>query len=136
VSRSHLSGMAQAPTETWQDRTITATASSRSRQSGERVRLRIGSPAKAVLETGQAYQDPKDALNEFVSNPADEYIEADRHPDYLLVKDDEASLLDYLATLVAKEYVLFKNPRAGSDDLSEGMVRMLVRVRRHVPRRR
>jgi len=54
----------------------------------------------------------------------------------LLVKDDEASLLDYLATLVAKEYVLFNSPRAGSDDLSEEMVRMLVRVRRHLSRRR
>ena len=29
----------------------------------------------------------------------------DRHADFLMVKDDEASLLDYLATLVAKEYV-------------------------------
>ena len=42
---------------------------------GERVRLRIGNLAKAVLVTGQAYQDPKDALNEFVSNAADEYAE-------------------------------------------------------------
>lgn len=33
---------------------------------GERVRLRIGNLAKAVLVTGQAYQEPKDALNEFV----------------------------------------------------------------------
>jgi len=41
----------------------------------EKVRLRIGNLAKAVLVTGQAYQDPKDALNEFVSNAADEYIE-------------------------------------------------------------
>ena len=48
------------------------------RSGGERVRLRIGSVAKAVLVTGQAYQDPKDALNEFVSNAADEYIEAGR----------------------------------------------------------
>ena len=29
----------------------------------EKVRLRIGNLAKAVLVTGQAYQDPKDALN-------------------------------------------------------------------------
>src|SRR5438552_16268710 len=42
----------------------------------ERVRLRIGNLAKAVLVTGQAYQDPKDALNEFVSNAADDYAEA------------------------------------------------------------
>ena len=60
----------------------------------------------------------------------------DRHADYLLVKDDEASLLDYLATLVAKEYVVYNNPRATSEDLAEEMVRMLVRVRRHLPRRR
>ena len=45
---------------------------------GERVRLRIGNLSKAVLVTGQAYQDPKDALNEFVSNAADDYAEAGR----------------------------------------------------------
>src|SRR6266581_2289656 len=45
----------------------------------EKVRLRIGNLAKAVLVTGQAYQDPKDALNEFVSNGADEYAETGRH---------------------------------------------------------
>ena len=48
----------------------------RSGGEGERVRLRIGNLAKAVLVTGQAYQDPKDALNEFVSNAADDYAEA------------------------------------------------------------
>src|SRR3954464_7308921 len=41
----------------------------------EKVRLRIGNLAKAVLVTGQAYQDPKDALNEFISNAADDYAE-------------------------------------------------------------
>ncbi len=56
--------------------------------------------------------------------------------DRLLVKDDEASLLDYLATLVAKEYVVYNNPRADAADLAEVMVRMLVRVRRHLSRRR
>ena len=44
----------------------------------EKVRLRIGNLAKAVLVTGQVYRDPKDALNEFVSNAADEYAEAGR----------------------------------------------------------
>lgn len=44
----------------------------------EKIRLRIGNLAKAVLVTGQAYQDPKDALNEFVSNAADEYAETGR----------------------------------------------------------
>ena len=39
----------------------------------ERLRLRIGNMGKAVLITGQVYQEPKDALNEFVSNAADEY---------------------------------------------------------------
>jgi hypothetical protein len=60
----------------------------------------------------------------------------DRHADYLLVRDDEPALLDYLATLVAKEYVLYNNARAAPADLTEEMVRMLVRVRRHLPRRR
>jgi hypothetical protein len=59
----------------------------------------------------------------------------DRHPDYLLLKADEPALLDYLATLVAKEYVVYNNPRAASDELAEEMVRMLVRVRRHLPRK-
>ncbi|MGO9343122.1 MAG: hypothetical protein ACLP6E_11490, partial [Acidimicrobiales bacterium] len=60
----------------------------------------------------------------------------DTHGDYLMVKDSEAMLLDYLATLVAKEYVVYNNPRASSDEVGEELVRMLVRVRRHIPRRR
>jgi hypothetical protein len=60
----------------------------------------------------------------------------DHHPDFLLIKDDETLLLDYLAILVAKEYVVFNNPRANPDDLAEELVRMLVRVRRHLPRRK
>lgn len=44
----------------------------------ETLKLRIGNLSNAVLVSGQAYQDPKDALNEFVSNAADEYIEAER----------------------------------------------------------
>jgi hypothetical protein len=59
----------------------------------------------------------------------------DRHPDYLLLKADEQALLDHLATLVAKEYVVYNNPRAASDELGEEMVRMLIRVRRHLPRK-
>lgn len=59
----------------------------------------------------------------------------DRHPDYLMVKSEEAALLDYLATLVAKEYVVFNNPRAAPTELAEELVRMLVRVRRYLPRR-
>ena len=60
----------------------------------------------------------------------------DHHEDYLVAKDDEPALLDYLATLVAKEYVLYNNPNVNNDDLAEEMVRMLVRVRRHLPKRR
>ncbi len=59
-----------------------------------------------------------------------------QHADYLMVKDSEPALLDYLATLVAKEYVVYNNPRSGPEDFSEELVRMLVRVRRHLPRRR
>ncbi|CAN5810159.1 hypothetical protein BH24ACT5_BH24ACT5_01520 [soil metagenome] len=59
----------------------------------------------------------------------------DQHADFLLVKEDEAALFDYLATLVAKEYVVYTNPRATSDDLAEELVRMLVRIRRHLPKR-
>jgi hypothetical protein len=60
----------------------------------------------------------------------------DHHSDYLTVKDDEPMLLDYLATLVAKEYVLYNNPRVNNDEFAEEMVRMLIRVRRHLPRKR
>jgi len=60
----------------------------------------------------------------------------DRHEDYLVAKDDEPAQLDYLATLVAKGYVLYNNPNVSNDDLAEEMVRMLVRVRRHLPKRR
>ncbi len=59
----------------------------------------------------------------------------DRHPDYLMVKAEEPALLDYLSTLVAKEYVVFNNPRAAPGELAEEMVRMLVRVRRYLPHR-
>jgi hypothetical protein len=59
----------------------------------------------------------------------------DSHPDYLLVKDDEAMLLDYLAVLVVKEYVVYNSPRATSEEVAEDMVRLLVRVRQHLPRR-
>src|SRR5580658_9495816 len=51
----------------------------------EKVRLRIRNLAKAVLVSGQAYQDPKDALNEFVSNAADDYAEADRRGERIRV---------------------------------------------------
>jgi hypothetical protein len=78
---------------------------------------------------------PGHARSRFVPDPGT-VLYNDRHADFLLVKDDEGALLDYLSTLVAKEYVVYNNPRATSDDLAEEMVRMLVRVRRHLPRRR
>jgi hypothetical protein len=59
----------------------------------------------------------------------------DTHPDYLLVKDSEPMLLDYLATLVTKEYVVYNNPRAEAQEIGEELIRMLVRVRRHIPKR-
>lgn len=58
----------------------------------------------------------------------------DTHADHQMVKDSEPALLDYLTTLVAKEYVVYNNPRVLPDDLGEEMVRMLVRLRRHVRR--
>lgn len=79
--------------------------------------------------------DPGEARSRFVPETGIVFYN-DRHEDYLVVRDDEAGLLDYLATLVAKEYVLYNNPRAGNDDFAEEMVRMLVRVRRHLPKRR
>lgn len=57
------------------------------------------------------------------------------HSDYLMVKESEVMLLDYLSTLVAKEYVVYNNPRADPVDVGEELVRMLVRVRRHTARR-
>jgi hypothetical protein len=79
--------------------------------------------------------EPGHARSRFVPDPGT-VLYNDRHADFLLVKDDEPALLDYLSTLVAKEYVVYNNPRATSDDLAEEMVRMMVRVRRHLPRRR
>ena len=107
-------------------------------------------PVQPVLEGARANPDrrrssalpsiapdpePGDARSRF-DTESSVVLYNDRHPDYLLVKDDEPGLLDYLATLVAKEYVVYNNPRVPIDDFSEEMVRMLVRVRRHLPRRR
>ncbi len=79
--------------------------------------------------------EPGEARSRF--EPVDKVVlYNDGHPDYLLVKEDEVALLDYLATLVAKEYVVYNNPRATTADVAEEMVRVLVRVRRHLPRRR
>ena len=72
---------------------------------GEKVRLRIGNLANVVLVTGQAYQDPKDALNEFVSNAADEYALADRRGERIRV-------------LLRRKG---RNPVVAVDDLGRGM---------------
>ena len=79
--------------------------------------------------------EPSDARSRF-DEDGGVVLYNDRHADYLLVKDEEPALLDYLATLVAKEYVVYNNPRAAAEELVEEMVRMLVRVRRHMPKRR
>ena len=78
---------------------------------------------------------PGDARSRF--DPDDKVVfYNDGHPDYLLVKNDEALLLDYLAMLVAKEYVRYNNPRVSGPEMAEEMIGMLTRVRRHIPRRR
>ena len=78
--------------------------------------------------------DPGDARSRFDPDIGVVFFN-DSHPDYLLVKDSEPVLLDYLATLVAKEYVVYNNPRAEPTEVGEELVRMLVRVRRHIPKR-
>jgi hypothetical protein len=60
----------------------------------------------------------------------------DIHPDFILVKDHEPAVVDYLSTLVAKEYVVYNNPRTTSEELAEEMVRMLVRLRWHLSPKR
>jgi hypothetical protein len=78
--------------------------------------------------------EPRESRSRFDPELGVVYFNAS-HGDYLTVKESEAALLDYLATLVAKEYVVYNNPRADPGTLGEEMVRMLVRVRRHLPRR-
>jgi hypothetical protein len=91
-------------------------------------------PEASRLPTVTVDPEPGESRSRFAEEPGVVFYN-DRHPDFLMVKDDEASLLDYLATLVAKEYIVFNNPRAAADDLGEELVRMLVRVRRHLRRR-
>ncbi len=89
----------------------------------------------AALPSVEPDPEPGEGRSRFDSE-AGVVLYNERHSDYLVVKDDEGALLDYLATLVAKEYVLYNNPRSAPDDLAEELVRVLVRVRRHTPRRR
>jgi len=79
--------------------------------------------------------EPGELRSRFDADLGAVYFNA-QHGDYLMVKESEGALLDYLATLVAKEYVVYNNPRADVATLGEEMVRMLVRVRRHLPRPR
>ena len=92
-------------------------------------------PGSSRLPTVAPDPSPGEARSRFDPDQGVVFFN-DVHGDYLMVKDSEAMLLDYLATLVAKEYVVYNNPRASSDEVGEELVRMLVRVRRHIPRRR
>jgi hypothetical protein len=91
-------------------------------------------PGGSRLPTIAADPSPGEARSRFDAELGVVFY-SERHPDYLLVKDEEAALLDYLATLVAKEYVVYNNPRAESAEVGEEMVRMMIRVRRHLRRR-
>jgi hypothetical protein len=95
----------------------------------------VPKPRQTHLPTVDVDPEPGPARSRFDQSEG-VVLYNDRHPDFLLVKDDESALLDYLATLVAKEYVLFNNPRAQPEQFAEEMVRMLVRVRRHLPTRK
>jgi len=97
-------------------------------------RARPDRPGSSHLPTLAPDPSPGEARSRFDPDQGVVYF-SDTHSDYLMVKESESMLLDYLATLVAKEYVVYNNPRASSDELGEELVRMLVRVRRHIPRR-
>ncbi len=95
---------------------------------------RVNSSGSNRLPTVLPDPDPGLARSRF--DPEDRVVYFnDTHGDYLMVKDSEPLLLDYLSTLVAKEYVVYNNPRADPGEIGEELVRMLVRVRRHIPRR-
>jgi len=91
-------------------------------------------PGSSRLPSVAPDPDPGEARSRFDPDLGVVFFN-DVHGDYLMVKDSEAMLLDYLATLVAKEYVVYNNPRASADDVGEELVRMLVRVRKHIPKR-
>ena len=102
--------------------------------SGPSTAARPDRRRSSELPTIVADPEPGEARSRFDADNG-VVLYSETHPDYLMFKDDESSLLDYLATLVAKEYVVYNNPRAQPEDLAEEMVRMLVRVRRHLPKR-
>src|SRR5438105_13600052 len=104
----------------------------------ERCALRIKNVAKAVLVSGQAYQDPKDALNEFVSNAADEYIEAGLRGEQIRVVLRRRGQRSFIAIedfgrgltlegLRAVTQSLFESAKAGDDrTLGEKAIGMLA----------
>ncbi len=94
----------------------------------------LDSSNSSRLPTVAPDPDPGEARSRF--SPADGIVYINEsHSDFLLVKESETMLLDYLSTLVAKEYVVYNNPRGDPKEIGEELVRMLVRVRRHTPRR-
>lgn len=101
---------------------------------GSPARARPANPAGSRLPTLAPDPAPGEARSRFNVEQGIVLFN-DAHPDYLMVKDTETALLDYLATLVAKELVVFNNTRAAPEEIGEELVRMLVRVRRHLPRR-
>jgi hypothetical protein len=100
-----------------------------------RADRRTGRPRSTNLPSLEVDPSPGDARSRFDEDRG-VVLYNDRHPDFLLAKDDEPMLLDYLATLVAKEYVVYNNPVATGPATAEEMVRMVVRVRRHLQKRR
>jgi anti-sigma regulatory factor (Ser/Thr protein kinase) len=106
--------------------------------SAKKIRLRIGSVKKAVLVAGQTYQDPRDALNEFVSNAADEYAESERKGERIrivmrrrgkyptiVVDDSGRGMSPERLDEVARN--LFKSAKAGDDrTLGEKAIGMLA----------
>jgi hypothetical protein len=91
-------------------------------------------PSSSRLPTVLPDPNPGESRSRFEAELGVVYFN-DTHADYLMIKDSEPALLDYLSTLVAKEYVVYNNPRAATNEVAEELVRMLVRVRRHIPRR-
>ncbi|HLC27082.1 MAG TPA: ATP-binding protein, partial [bacterium] len=49
------------------------------------VPLKIRNLSKNLLYLGQVYADPRDALNEFVSNAADEYMQSERQGEVIRI---------------------------------------------------
>jgi hypothetical protein len=59
----------------------------------------------------------------------------DQHPDYLMVKSDSIAKINYLMSIIAKEYVLWNFSGASGAELTEEMIRLMTRARKHLPAR-